>query len=51
MHSFRSLISELGTLTMNTMQVSEDDDTFQLMTQPTALQQRCFELLGVSPRL
>ena len=43
MHSFRSLISELGTLTMNTMQVSEDDDTFQLMTQPTALQQRCFE--------
>ena len=50
-HSFRSLISELGTLTMNTMQVSEDDDTFQLMTQPTALQQRCFELLGVSPRL
>ncbi len=50
-HSFRSLISELGTLTMNTMQVTEDHGTFQLMTQPTALQQRCFELLGVSPRM
>ena len=49
-HSFRSLISELGTLTMNTMQAAADRDTFQLMTQPTALQQRCFELLGVSPR-
>ena len=49
-HSFRSLISELGTLTMNTMQAASDRDTFQLMTQPTALQQRCFELLGVSPR-
>ena len=36
---------------MNTMQMTEDDGTFQLMTQPTALQQRCFELLGVSPRM
>ena len=36
-HSFRSLISELGTLTMNTMQVPEDNGTFQLMMQPTGV--------------
>ena len=50
-HSFRGLISELGTLTVNTMQVAAGGGTFQLTTQPTALQQRCFELLGVSPRM
>ena len=50
-HSFRSLIGELGTLTMNKMQLADGGSTFSLPTQPTPLQQRCFELLGVSPRM
>ena len=50
-HSFRSLIGELGTLTMNKMQLAESGSTFSLPTQPTPLQQRCFELLRVSPRM
>ena len=49
-HSLRGLLAELGTLTVNTMQVTESGATFALRTQPTALQQRCFELLGVTPR-
>ena len=50
-HSFRGLMSQLGTLTVNTMQVTEGGGTFALPTEPTALQRRCFELLGVSPRM
>ena len=50
-HSFRSLIAELGTLTVNKMQLAESGSTFSLPTQPTPTQQRCFELLGVSPRM
>ena len=50
-HSFRTLLAELGTLTANTMQVAEGGATFRLQTQPTPLQQRCFELLGVTPRV
>ncbi len=41
----------LGTLTENTMQVAEGGVTFQLQTDPTPLQQRYFELLGVTPRV
>ena len=50
-HSFRTLLTDLGTLTANTMQVAEGGDTFTLQTQPTPVQQRCFELLGVTHRL
>ena len=50
-HSFRTLLADLGTLTANTMQVTEGDATFRLQTQPTPMQQRCFELLGVTPQL
>ena len=50
-HSFRTLLADLGTLTANTMQVAESGATFSLQTQPTPVQQRCFELLGVTPRL
>ena len=50
-HSFRTLLSDLGTLSANTMQVAEGGATFRLQTQPTPLQQRCFELLGVTPRM
>ena len=50
-HSFRTLLTDLGTLTVNTMQVADTGATFPLQTQPTPLQQRCFELLGVTPRM
>lgn len=51
-HSFQSLLSELATFTRNTMAVAHaQDDTFLLYPQPTALQARAFELLGISPRL
>ena len=50
-HSFRSLMSDLGALTVNQMQVAAGGSTFSLPTQPTPVQQRCFELLGVSPRM
>jgi len=50
-HSFRTLLSDLGTLTANTMQLAEGGATFRLQTQPTPLQQRCFELLAVTPRM
>ena len=50
-HSFRTLPTDLGTLAANTMQVADSEATFTLQTQPTLLQQRCFELLGVTPRM
>ena len=50
-HSFRGLMSELGTLVLNEMQLAEGGDTFPLPTQPTPVQKRCFELLEVSPRM
>ena len=50
-HSFRTLLTDLGTLTVNTMQVADTGASFPLQTRPTPLQQRCFELLGVSPRM
>ncbi|MGH7083607.1 MAG: IS1634 family transposase, partial [Acetobacteraceae bacterium] len=47
-HSFRSLITELATFTRNTMALaSTPNDTFLLYPQPTAIQARSFELLGV----
>ncbi len=49
-HSFRTLLADLGTLTANTMQVTEGANSFTLHTQPTPIQQRCFELLGSTPR-
>ena len=45
-HSFRTLLADLGTLAANTMQVADGGATFRLQTQPTPVQQRCFELLG-----
>ncbi len=47
-HSFRSLIDELATLTRNTMAMAEQTDvSFVLYPEPTASQARAFELLGV----
>ena len=47
-HSFRSLLADLGTLVVNTMQLRGDGGTFNLQTPPTPFQRRCFELLGVT---
>ena len=48
-HSFRTLLQDLGTLAQNTMQVENREDRFVLKTQPTELQRRAFQLLGVKP--
>ncbi len=50
-HSFRTLLADLGTLTANTMRVADGDATFTMLTKPTLVQQRCFELLGVTPQM
>ena len=50
-HSFRTLLTDLGTLTVNTLQVADTGARFPLQTQPTEVQQRCFELLGVTLRM
>ena len=50
-HSFRSLLADLATLTVNTMQVADTGASFPLHTEPTAVQRRCFELLGVKARM
>ena len=46
-HSFRTLLADLATLTRN--QVRMGDQTLHMIAQPTAVQQRAFELLGVKP--
>ena len=50
-HSFRTLLTDLGTLTVNTMRVADTAASFPLQMQPTPVQQRWFELLGVTPRM
>ena len=51
-HSFQSLLAELATFTRNTMTMaSAQENTFLLYPQPTPLQTRAFELLGVPARL
>ena len=50
-HSFRGLMSELGTLTANRVRMVDSGTTFTMHSEPTALQQRCFDLLGVSPQV
>jgi hypothetical protein len=51
-HSFRTLIKDLATLTRNTVSTALNPDaTFEILAQPTAVQQRAFDLLGLSPNL
>lgn len=48
-HSFRSLISDLATLCLNKVSLpSNPKYRFEMPTKPTPLQERAFELLGVS---
>ncbi len=48
-HSFRTLLASLGTLVKNRVIPNGGDQraAFDLLTEPTPLQQRAFELLGV----
>jgi hypothetical protein len=51
-HSFSSLLTDLGTICLNTIAPADPAlPSFQLVTTPTALQRQAFELLGVSHRL
>jgi len=45
-HSFQTLLKDLATVTKNHMRMGEQ--SFEMITTPTALQQRAFELLQVA---
>jgi hypothetical protein len=49
-HSFTSLLADLGTICANQIQPTDDMPAFTIITTPTPLQHRAFELLGVSHR-
>ena len=50
MHSFTSLLADLATICANHIQPTNDLAAFTMITTPTPLQRRAFELLGVSHR-
>ena len=45
-HSFRGLMSEFGTLVVNSVRMVDSGPTFTLPSAPTALQRSWFDLLG-----
>jgi len=51
LHSFRTLLRDLATLTKNTVEVEDTEIRFEQYAEPTPLQERAFDLLDVSPRL
>jgi len=50
-HSFRSLIADLGTLTKNRVHIKNTGAIFDLYATPTPSQKQAFNLLGLSTRL
>jgi len=51
-HSFQTLLSDLATIVKNRIQPTDKSISgFHMLTQPTAIQQRTFDLLGVTLRL
>jgi transposase len=51
-HSFQTLLGDLATIVKNRIQPNDPDiPAFDLLTQPTAIQQRAFDLLDVTLRL
>src|SRR6516225_6422715 len=51
-HSFATLLADLGTICLNTIAPADPAlPGFRLVTTPTTLQRQAFELLGVSHRL
>jgi hypothetical protein len=49
-HSFTSLLADLATICANHIQPTNDLPAFTMITTPTPLQRRAFQLLGVSHR-
>jgi hypothetical protein len=49
-HSFTSLLTDLGTICTNHIQPTDAMPAFTMITTPTPLQQRAFQLLGISHR-
>ena len=49
-HSFTSLLADLATICANHIQPAHDMPSFTMITTPTPLQRRAFELLGLSHR-
>ena len=50
-HSFRTMLDDLATVARNTLLPSvKGASSFEQLTTPTPLQQRAFDLLGVTPR-
>ncbi len=50
-HSFRSLLADLSTLTRNTVKVPNSSASFDKLATPTALQDRALQLLGLRATL
>jgi transposase len=50
-HSFRSLLAELATLTKNTVRMPNSSAAFEKLTDPTPLQNRALQLLGLTASL
>jgi hypothetical protein len=49
-HSFRTLLADLATLTRNTVEMPlEGARALTIYARPTAVQQKAFALLGISP--
>jgi transposase len=48
-HSYRTLLTELATQTRNRTRLTGHTDTFEKLTQPTALQARALELANNAP--
>lgn len=49
-HSFRTLLQDLATLAKNRVRVPGSQPEFDVLTQPTPLQKRVFDLLGLQPQ-
>ena len=51
-HSFQTLLSDLATIVKSKIQPKDTElAAFEMLTQPTPIQQRAFDLLGVTLRL
>jgi hypothetical protein len=48
-HSYKSLLSELATLTRNTIRLQHPDATFQKLSEPTSLQAHALDLAEHAP--
>jgi hypothetical protein len=49
-HSFRTMLADLATLTRNTVRLASAH-TMALLATPTQIQQRAFDLLGLKPQM